>query len=158
MVKNYISLKTVLSFITGVCVAVALEGCGVKMGIIFGFLSFLLNFVPMVGSVVAICLPIPIIILDENVQGMSKTLAILIPSAIQGYVGNFLEPAVFSKSLNLTAIAVLLGLVVFAALWGISGAVLSVPLMGAFKIVMHHTDHPVAKYSLLMIREDSSIP
>ena len=158
MVKNYISLKTLLSFMTGVLCAIALEGCGVKMGIIFGFLSFLLNFVPMIGSVIAICLPLPIIVLDENVQGMSKTLAILIPTAIQGYVGNFLEPAVFGKSLNLTAIAVLLGLVVFGALWGLAGAVLSVPLLGAFKIVMHHTDHPIAKYSLLMIREDNNMP
>lgn len=158
MVKNYITLKTVLSFVTGVLVAISLEGCGVQMGIIFGFLSFLLNFVPMVGSMIAICLPIPIVILDDKVEGSAKTLAILIPSAIQGYVGNFLEPAVFGASLNLTAIAVLLGLVVFGVLWGLPGAVLSVPLLGAAKIVLHHTDHPIAKYFLMMIREDSSIP
>jgi predicted PurR-regulated permease PerM len=103
-------------------------------------------------------LPIPLIILDENVVSWQKTLAILLPTCVQGYVGNFLEPAVFGASLNLTAIAVLLGLVVFAVLWGIPGAVLSVPLLGAIKIVLHHTDHPIAKYFLKLIREDGNLP
>jgi predicted PurR-regulated permease PerM len=158
MVKNYISLKTLLSLVTGILVAISLTICNVKMGVIFGFLSFLLNFVPMVGSMIAMVLPIPLIILDENVVSWQKTLAILLPTCVQGYVGNFLEPAVFGASLNLTAIAVLLGLVVFAVLWGIPGAVLSVPLLGAIKIVLHHTDHPIAKYFLKLIREDGNLP
>jgi predicted PurR-regulated permease PerM len=158
MVKNYISLKTLLSMVTGILVAISLTICNVKMAMIFGFLSFALNFIPMVGSMIAIVLPIPLVILDENVVGWQKTLAILLPSAVQGYVGNFLEPAVFGASLNLTAIAVLLGLVVFAVLWGIPGAILSVPLLGATKIVLHHTDHPIAKYFLKLIRENGNMP
>ena len=156
MIKSYIALKTALSFVTGLLVAIALEACNVKMGIIFGFLSFLLNFIPSVGSMIAIVLPIPIIVLDDNVS--SVTMAIGLPSAVQAYVGNVLEPAVFGSSLNITAMAVLLGLVFFGALWGLPGAVLSVPLLGAIKIVLHHTDHPIAKYFLMMIREDASIP
>merc|ERR1712072_1479875 len=143
MIKSYIALKTALSFVTGLLVAIALEACNVKMGIIFGFLSFLPNFIPSV-------------VLDDNVS--SLTMAIGLPSAVQAYVGNVLEPAVFGSSLNITAMAVLLGLVFFGALWGLPGAVLSVPLLGAIKIVLHHTDHPIAKYFLIMIREDASIP
>ena len=117
---------------------------------------FILNYIPNVGSMIAIVLPIPIIVLDDNVS--SVTMAIGLPSAVQAYVGNVLEPAVFGSSLNITAMAVLLGLVFFGALWGLPGAVLSVPLLGAIKIVLHHTDHPIAKYFLMMIREDASIP
>lgn len=156
MIKNYIGLKTALSALTGMLVAVALEACSVKMGIIFGFLSFLLNFIPSVGSMIAMVLPVPFIILDDNVT--LKAIAMCGPAAVQGYVGNVLEPSVFGASLNITAIAVLLGLVFFGALWGLPGAVLSVPLLGAIKIVLHHTDHPIAKYFLMMIREDPSIP
>jgi predicted PurR-regulated permease PerM len=156
MVKNYISLKTALSALTGLLVAIILELCNVKMGIIFGFLSFLLNFIPSVGSMIAMILPVPIIILDDNVA--SKSIALLGPAAIQGYVGNVLEPSVFGASLNITAMAVLLGLVFFSATWGLPGAVLSVPLLGGIKIVLHHTDHPLAKYFLVMIREDPTIP
>lgn len=156
MVKNYISLKTALSALTGITVAVVLELCSVKMGIIFGFLSMLLNFIPNVGSMIAMVLPIPLIILDENVT--LKSVALLGPVIIQGYVGNVLEPAVFGASLNITAMAVLLGLVFFSFTWGLPGAVLSVPLLGAIKITLHHTDHPIAKYFLVLIREDPTIP
>jgi predicted PurR-regulated permease PerM len=54
--------------------------------------------------------------------------------------------------------AVLLGLVFFSFMWGLPGAVLSVPLLGAIKITLHHTDHPMAKYFLVLIREDATIP
>jgi predicted PurR-regulated permease PerM len=156
MVKNYISLKTALSAVTGILVAIILELCSVKMGIIFGFLSMLLNFIPNVGSMIAMVLPVPLIILDDNVT--LKSVALLGPAAVQGYVGNVLEPAVFGASLNITAMAVLLGLVFFSATWGLPGAVLSVPLLGAVKITLHHTDHPMAKYFLVLIREDPTIP
>ena len=156
MVKNYISLKTALSAMTGILVAIVLELCSVKMGIIFGFLSMLLNFIPNVGSMIAMLLPIPLIVLDDNVT--LKSIALLGPAAIQGYVGNVLEPAVFGASLNITAMAVLLGLVFFSFMWGLPGAVLSVPLLGAIKITLHHTDHPMAKYFLVLIREDATIP
>lgn len=156
MVKNYISLKTALSAVTGILVAIILELCSVKMGIIFGFLSMLLNFIPNVGSMIAMVLPVPLIILDDNVT--LKSIALLGPAAVQGYVGNVLEPAVFGASLNITAMAVLLGLVFFSATWGLPGAVLSVPLLGAIKITLHHTDHPMAKYFLVLIREDPTIP
>jgi hypothetical protein len=33
-----------------------------------------------------------------------------------------------------------------------------VPLLGAIKITLHHTDHPMAKYFLVLIREDPTIP
>jgi|EP01047_Picozoa_sp_COSAG01_P010529 AI-2 transport protein TqsA len=44
-VKNYISLKTMISFLTGVLVAIILMLLQVKMAVLFGLLSFLLNFV-----------------------------------------------------------------------------------------------------------------
>jgi len=164
MVKNYISLKFALSFLTGVLVGICLVICNVQMGIIFGFLSFLLNFIPNVGSMIAIVLPIPIIIMDENLYnddgspGWQIYVSIGIPCMIQGYVGNGLEPVLFGKSLNLTAISVLLSLVVFAYLWGLIGAVLSVPLLGGAKIVLYNTDHPIAQSMLSLVREDESLP
>merc|ERR1711988_766360 len=70
------------------------------------------------------------------------------------YVGNALEPAMFGASLNLTEISVLLSLVFCSYLWGLYGAVLSVPLLGVWKIVAHNVDHPIAKGMLKLIRQD----
>jgi len=158
MVKNYISLKTALSVLTGGLSGMILLFCGVKMAMVFGLLSTLFNYIPNVGSLMAMMLPLPIIILDDSLSTGAFYGALLGPVIVQGYIGNVMEPAVFGASLNLTALSILMGLVFFAAVWGLSGAVISVPLLGAMKICLHHTDHPMAQYTLMMLREDATIP
>ena len=68
-----------------------------------------------------------------------------------------LEPTLFGKSLNLTAISVFIGLVLWASLWGIPGAILSVPLLGAQKILLDAADYPLAKRMLHLMREDNTV-
>jgi hypothetical protein len=72
-------------------------------------------------------------------------------------VGNVLEPSLFGKSLNLTDISVLATLVIWYSLWGIYGAILSVPLLGVFKLLMDAADFPLAKMVLHVIRADNSV-
>ena len=158
MIKNYINLKIMLSFVTGLFVATFLSFCGVQLAMVFGLLAFMLNFVPCVGSLIATLLPIPLIILDDGLSETEKLVAFLGPTSVQLYVGNVLEPGLFGKSLNMTEIAVLNALVLAQLVWGLPGAVLSVPMLGIMKIVCHHTDHPIAKYTLAMVRADAAYP
>merc|ERR1712127_1060426 len=155
--KNYIALKTVLSFVTGAVVAIILLIIGVKLAVLWGILSFVLNFIPNVGSMIAMFLPMPVVIVDPGLSDTEKALAFLGPGAAQGYVGNALEPMVFGKSLNMTPLSILMALVLWSALWGIMGAILSVPLLGIQKICMTHANHPLAKYFLTLIREDPTV-
>merc|ERR1712086_324521 len=129
-------------------------GLQVKLAVMFGLLSFALNFIPNVGSMIAMFLPLPIVIVDKNLKTWQKIGAFAGPGAVQGYVGNALEPMVFGKSLNMTPLSILMALVLWSALWGIMGAILSVPLLGIQKITMAHANHPLAKTVLSMIRED----
>merc|ERR1711865_996475 len=101
--KYYIALKTALSFVTGVIVAIILVSLQVKLAVMFGLLSFLLNFIPNVGSMIAMVLPLPIVIVDDNLSTFQKVGAFAGPGAVQGYVGNALEPMLFGKSLNMTS-------------------------------------------------------
>jgi AI-2 transport protein TqsA len=155
--KNYIALKTVLSFVTGFVVAVILLILQVKLAVLWGILSFVLNFIPNVGSLIAMFLPMPVVIVDPGLETWQKVAAFAGPGAVQGYVGNALEPMVFGKSLNMTPMSILCALVIWSSLWGLMGAILSVPLLGIQKILMQHTNHPMAKYCVMMIREDPTI-
>ena len=157
LIKNYINLKTAISALTGLLVTFFLMISSTPLAAVWGLLSFMLNFIPNVGSAMAIVLPLPIIILSGEMTETEKTIAILGPTAVQGYVGNALEPQLFGAALNLTAISILNGLVLFSAVWGLPGAVLSVPLLGIMKIVAHHTDHPQAKIFLSIVREDAEV-
>jgi predicted PurR-regulated permease PerM len=59
---------------------------------------------------------------------------------IQVIVGNFLEPRVMGRGLNLSPLVVLLSLIFWGWLWGIPGMLLSVPLTAAIRIGMEQLD------------------
>jgi predicted PurR-regulated permease PerM len=154
MTTGYISLKTILSFLTGAVVAIIMLILQVKLAVMWGILSFLLNYIPNVGSMIAMFLPMPIVIVDDNLETWQKIGAFVGPGCVQGYVGNALEPMVFGKSLNMTPLSILAALVAWSSVWGLLGAILSVPLLGIQKICLSHANHPLAKTVLAMIRED----
>merc|ERR1711968_301116 len=118
----------------------------VKLAVMWGILSFILNYIPNVGSMIAMFLPMPIVIVDPSLETWQKVGAFVGPGIVQGYVGNALEPMVFGKSLNMTPLSILTALVIWGSLWGLMGAILSVPLLGIQKILLQHTNHPMAKY------------
>ena len=155
--KNYISLKTALSFVTGMIVAIILLILQVKLAVMWGILSFILNFIPNVGSMIAMFLPMPVVIVDPSLATWQKIGAFAGPGTVQGYVGNALEPMVFGASLNMTPLSILAALVIWSGVWGLMGAILSVPLLGIQKILMQKTNHPMAKYCVMMIREDPTV-
>ena len=72
-------------------------------------------------------------------------------------MGNVLEPMLFGKSLNMTPLSILAALVIWGSLWGLLGAILSVSLLGIQKILLQRTNHPIAKYCVMLIREDPTI-
>lgn len=157
MNRNYVLLKTKLSALTAGLVMLILGLLSIKLWFIWGLLTFAFNFIPNVGSLIAMVLPVPVILVDEQLGVAKQAAAIVLPALVQAYVGNVLEPQMFGKSLNLTAISVLIGLVFWSAIWGMAGAVLSVPLLGVMKILLDDTDYPLAKRFLALMREDSTI-
>ena len=157
MISHYIVLKTALSLATGVAVAIILVVIQIKLAVLFGIMSFVLNYIPNVGSAIAMFLPTPVVLLDPGLESWQQVMAFLGPGTVQMYVGNVLEPTVFGASLNLTPLSILGGLVLWGSIWGLPGAVLSVPLLGAQKILCVYCNHPFAKYCLILIREDPTL-
>lgn len=157
MISHYISLKTMLSFMTGVAVSIILLLVQIKLAVLFGIMSFVLNYIPNVGSMIAMFLPTPVVLLDPALESWQQVMAFVGPGAVQMYVGNVLEPTVFGSSLNLTPLSILGALVMWGSIWKLPGAVLSVPLLGIQKILCVYTNHPIAKYVLIAVREDPTL-
>lgn len=155
MVNFYIQLKVMISFATGCLTAIILLILGLRLAIIFGILAFTLNFIPSVGSIMATVLPIPIVIV-QDMPFTKKVLCIVGPGSVQMVIGNVIEPVVFGSALNMTTLSILLGLIMWASLWGIMGAILSVPLLGIQQKCLDVVNHPWAKTATMMIREDPS--
>ena len=88
----------------------------------------------------ATLLPVPMLLLDDQLPTLNKLLAFAIPSLIQGYIGNVLEPRLFGSSLNCSPVAIMSSLVLWGWIWGYPGAVLSVPLLATAKICLLSAD------------------
>ena len=151
-IQNYIVLKSLISFVAGLCVFIILHIIfKIPMAFLFAFLTFIFNFIPNLGAIIASCLPLPVIILDPDLSGYSKLLAFLLPVLVHLVVGNLIEPTVFGEKLELHPIVVLLSLAFWYAMWGIPGAILSVPITAVLRIILNHVNHPYATILLNML-------
>jgi len=138
-VQQYLGLKTIISLLTGALVTVVLWLFGVDFALLWGTLVFIMNFIPTIGSIVATVPPIAITLFQYG--SISKTLlvaALLI--SVQVIVGNILEPKIMGRGLNLSPLVVLLSLIFWGWVWGITGILLSLQLTAAIRIGMEQLD------------------
>jgi AI-2 transport protein TqsA len=135
-VQQYITQMVVLSAVSGIAAGIVLAACGVKFAVMFGFLAFLLNFIPTVGSIIATLLPLPVILLSPEMGPTAKVLALALPAAIQIFLGNVVQPRYLGNALNLHPIVVLISLVFWGMIWGLPGAFLATPMTAVLRIVL----------------------
>lgn len=145
-VKQYISVKVLTSAVTGIGVGLVLWAVGAPMPMLFGLLTFVLNFIPTIGSVVAVALPLPLL-LAADASTVTIVLAILLPGAIQFVVGQIWENKLLGDAFDLRASIVLLGLVFWGKIWGIVGMILATPITAVLKTLMEGQEltRPVAR-------------
>lgn len=133
-VQRYLAIKTVVSFFTGIFALIILMLFGVDFAIVFGFLTFLLNYIPNIGSIIATAFPVIIAVFQfETIWPAFWILIILIP--IQMVMGNVVEPRLMGEGLGLSPLVILFFLFFWGWLWGIPGMILSVPIAAVIKIV-----------------------
>ncbi len=135
-VQRYISLTVFISALTGIFVGVPLSIMGVQFAAGFGFLAFLLNFIPNIGAVIATVLPLPIVLLDPHMPIIVKLMVFVIPTLVQVGIGSLVQPRMLGNSLELHPVVVLLSLLFFTMIWGVGGAFLATPLTAVIKIVL----------------------
>jgi len=140
-ISRYLSIKLLISAITGVLVWLVLWLMGVDFPITWGVLAFLLNFIPTVGSIVATIPPVLLAFVQFYPDRLWMAVAVLVVLVlIQQVMGNFIEPKLMGENLNLSPVVILLSLVFWGWLWGITGALLSVPIAAAIKIVCENIE------------------
>ena len=142
-----------MSLLTAICIWLLLEIVGVQYAILWATLSFLLNYIPNIGSIIA---AIPIIVQALLLNGFVVGLEVIIGViAINMIIGNVLEPRLMGKKLGLSTLVVFLSLLFWGWLLGTVGMLLSVPLTMALKIALEASPTTV-KYALLLGDSDSA--
>ena len=134
-VSRYLGTLALISFATGVCAWIVLTLLGVKLAAGWGVLTFLLNFIPTVGSIIATIPPVIMAVIQFS-PGLFKPFLVLISlTTIQVTIGNIITPKVVGDRLGVSPVMILLSLLLWGMIWGIPGALLSTPIISIIKIV-----------------------
>lgn len=134
----YLGALFVVSFVTGLVVWGALAWMGVEFAFTWGLLAFLFNFVPTLGSILAGIPPVLMALVQHAPAVWPAVGVAAVLFVIQQTLGNFIAPKVYGDRLNLSPVVILLFLVFWGWLWGITGALLAVPLAAAIQIALAH--------------------
>jgi predicted PurR-regulated permease PerM len=134
-ISKYLRTLAVISFSTGVCVWLALWRIGVEFSMTWGILAFVLNFIPTLGSIVASIPPILVAIVQYYPNPTPAVLTSLALLAIQFTIGNILTPKIMGDTLDLSPVVILISLMFWGIIWGVAGALLSVPIAVMIKII-----------------------
>ncbi|NVK83731.1 MAG: AI-2E family transporter, partial [Cytophagia bacterium] len=134
-IVSYMKVKFFTSFCTGLCFGILCFAFGVDFALFWGFLAFLLNFIPTVGSIAATVPPVLLGLIQID-SGGALTFFIILLIITQFVWGNVIEPYVMGSSVALNTVTVILGLVIWGYIWGIAGMLLSVPLIVLARVVL----------------------
>lgn len=138
-VQIYLGIKTAVSLVTGLLIGTWAWLLGLDFPVLLGLIGFVLNYVPTIGSILAV---IPALFLSL-VQFGSLGHSVLV---LGGYLfinmvfGNLVEPNLMGRRLGLSTLVVILSLIFWAWVWGPIGALLAVPLTMVVRIMLENTE------------------
>jgi predicted PurR-regulated permease PerM len=138
-IKRYVLIQTVVSLATGIIAGVWLALLGVDFAVLFGLITFLFNYIPNVGSIIAIT---PAVIVTFIQFGIERALIVFVGYLIITLVtGSIIVPRIMGQRLGLSNLVVFLSLIFWGSLLGIIGMVLCVPLTMALKFVLERSEN-----------------
>jgi predicted PurR-regulated permease PerM len=137
-VQRYLAVKTLVSLVTGLMIAIWTTVLGLDFALVWGLLAFLLNYVPNIGSIIA---AIPAVLFALVQLGPGAALLVAIGYLVVNTVfGNIVEPHLMGRTLGLSTLVVFISLVFWGWVWGPVGMLLSVPLTMIIKILLEESE------------------
>ena len=147
-IQRYLMVQVFTSALVGIATWMAFLWIGVEHAAVWGVLTFVLNFIPYFGSIIATGGAM----LVGFAQFGSFEMALLIGgvelfiNSVEGYV---LTPWLTSRASRMNPVAVFAGVLAWGWLWGIWGLFLGVPILMVIKVVCDRVDEFKAVGELL---------
>ena len=133
-IQRYVVIKTGISITTGGLVAIWMVILGVEFPVLWGFLAFLLNYVPSLGVVIA---AIPAVLFAWIQIGPGHAALVAIGYLVINFIiGTAIEPKIVGKGTGLSTLVVFLSLILWGKLFGLIGAVLCIPITMTLKFLL----------------------
>ena len=135
----YLLTISVINTGLGITIGLAIFLLKIPNPALWGTMAGLLNFIHLLGATIGIT-TVGLVAFStfENLGHI-----ILVPAAyfvIHAFESNFITPIVLGHRLTLNPVIVFFGLIFWAWIWGIPGALIAVPMMAIFKIICDHIE------------------
>lgn len=131
-VRHYMGIKTLISAATGLCVYFGLLLLGIDSPVLLGFVAFILNFVPVIGSIIA---AVPAVLIALMQFGTLKAVYVaVVYLAVNIIFGNILEPRLMGYGFGVSPVLVLFSLIFWGWVLGPLGTLFAVPLTMAVQV------------------------
>ena len=133
-ISAYLVTITLMSAAVGIATAMVMWLTGVGDPILWGAVAFLLNFVPILGPILAV-----VIFLLAGLLTNDTLWQALLPAGLYLGIhlieGETITPMLLAKRFTLNPVLVIISLVFWFWMWGAPGAILSVPMLAITKII-----------------------
>jgi len=137
-IQKYFSIKTLTSMLTGIMITITLMLFDIDYPILWGFLGFLLNFIPVIGSLIASFPALFLALIHYDFTTVAWLALIYL--IINNLISNVLEPKFMGDGLGLSPAIIFFSLIFWGWVLGPVGMFLAVPLTMTLKIAFDSSD------------------
>ncbi len=150
-IEKYLGIQTLMSIIMTVLSFAVMKMFGLDNALFWALVIFILNYIPVVGSVLAGILPAMFALVQFDTLLPVGIMAGLL-FGVQFIISNTVQPKMMGDSMNMSALVVILSLVLWQALWGGVGAFLSAPLTVILMIIL--AQFPTTRWIAVVLSAD----
>jgi predicted PurR-regulated permease PerM len=138
MAGAFIAGNLIVGLLMGIASAAVFWWLEIPYALFVGLISGFVSLVPYLGVLLALFPP-----LAGGIGQLSSTGIVLVIATVvllHLFALNVFYPKILGKRLRLNPLAVTLGLLFWALIWGAMGLILAVPIMGTLKIICDHVE------------------
>lgn len=137
-IQRYLAIKTFASVVTGILAGLLCYVMDIDFWVLWGILAFGLNFIPVIGSLVAGIPPVFLALMADGIPaGLIVVGGYLV---INNLIGNFLEPIFVGRRLGISTLVVIISVMFWGWVWGPLGMFLAVPIMMLVKVILAESE------------------
>lgn len=139
VVQSYIVGLLIEMGIVGVLTTAGLMILGVQYAVFLGVITAVLNLIPYIGIMLAAS--IAMLASSVNSTEVTEILGVVVLNTIVQFIdNNILVPKVVGNKVRINALASMVGVIIGAAMWGLPGMFLSIPIIAIMKVIMDHIE------------------
>ncbi len=136
-VGHYLLMQLIVNTAYGLPVAIGLWFIGIPNAVLWGLLAIVLRFVPYIGPIIAMVLPLFLsVAVDSGWSMLLWTAGLFI--AMELVINNVVEPMLYGSKTGLSPLAIIVSAIFWAWIWGPVGLILSTPLTVCLVVLGKH--------------------